>query len=159
MRIELPVFSFLCVVPLLLLAPLHYKSRNIAMLSLVGWLAICNLAQGINSIVWQGHTEIRAQVWCDIGEQSPFFEVLGFWLSSVPLCLCSSVTKFFIASHIALPAICTCICRYLAIISSRGDPTQRPRRILFDCSLCIGLPVFFMVFRRSFFLKRVKQAS
>ena len=57
------------------------------------------------------------------------------------------VTKFFLASHVALPAACACICRHLYILSSNRDPTQLPRRTLFECSLCVALPLFYMVFR------------
>ena len=68
MRAELALISFLCVVCLLVLAPLRYKSRNIAMLSLIAWLLVCNLAQGVNSIIWHDDAEVRVPVWCDIGQ-------------------------------------------------------------------------------------------
>ncbi|KAJ7088283.1 GPCR fungal pheromone mating factor [Mycena epipterygia] len=49
-------------VPLLL----HWKSRNIPLLSLFCWLALSNLTYGINSAIWNGNVNIVIPVWCDI---------------------------------------------------------------------------------------------
>ncbi|THH28190.1 hypothetical protein EUX98_g5992 [Antrodiella citrinella] len=66
MRIELPVLSFLCVALITLLSPLHWKSRNVAVLSTIIWLFVANLIQGINSAIWLRDATARYPVWCDI---------------------------------------------------------------------------------------------
>lgn len=68
MHAELPVLSFLCVTLLLALLPLHWKSLNISIISLIVWLVLCNTIQGVNSVLWRNDSAIRAVVWCDIGE-------------------------------------------------------------------------------------------
>jgi pheromone a factor receptor len=68
-RIELPVLSFLAVLSLLFILPLHLKSRNIPFLFLIAWLLVCNIIQGVDAIVWANNALIRAEGWCDLGEQ------------------------------------------------------------------------------------------
>lgn len=67
-RVELPVFSFLAVLSLLFILPLHLRSRNIPFLFVIAWLLVCNIIQGIDAIVWAKDAVIRAEGWCDSGE-------------------------------------------------------------------------------------------
>lgn len=73
MRTELPILSFTCVALITMLSPLHWKSRNVAMLSIIIWLFVANLIQGINSTVWLGNATVRFAVWCDIGTSFAHF--------------------------------------------------------------------------------------
>jgi pheromone a factor receptor len=63
----LPVVAFiafvLAIVPLLL----HWRSHNIPLLSIITWLALCDLTYGINSIIWDGNINLVGLPWCDIG--------------------------------------------------------------------------------------------
>lgn len=67
MRPELAILSFLCLVLLAALTLLHANSRNTAVLSLIGWLLVSTLVQGVNSVVWAGNVDVRSPAWCDIG--------------------------------------------------------------------------------------------
>ena len=69
MRPELSILPFLCLVLSIALTLLHANSRNVAVLALLGWLLLCNLAQGVDSVVWAGNTVVHTPVWCDIGER------------------------------------------------------------------------------------------
>ena len=70
-RVELPVLSFLAVLSLLVILPLHLGSRNIPFLFVIAWLLVCNIIQGIDAIVWANDALIRAEGWCDLGEWLP----------------------------------------------------------------------------------------
>ena len=67
-RIELPVLSFLAVLSLFVILPLHLRSRNIPFLFLIAWLLVCNTIQGIDAIVWADNALVRAEGWCDLSE-------------------------------------------------------------------------------------------
>lgn len=67
MRSELSILSFTSAILLIALFFLHAKSRNVAVLALIGWLLVCSIVQGVNSVVWVGNAVDRAPVWCDIG--------------------------------------------------------------------------------------------
>jgi len=67
-RIELPVLSFLAVLSLFAILPLHLRSRNIPFLFAIAWLLVCNIIQGVDAIVWADNALIRAEGWCDFGE-------------------------------------------------------------------------------------------
>ena len=81
-RVELPVLSFLAVLSLFVILPLHLRSRNIPFLFVIAWLLVCNIIQGVGAIVWANNTLIRAEGWCDLGEWFP-----GNRFSSVNACL------------------------------------------------------------------------
>ena len=67
-RIELPLLSFLAVLSLFVILPLHLRSRNIPFLFVIAWLLVCNTIQGIDAVVWGDNALIRAEGWCDLGE-------------------------------------------------------------------------------------------
>jgi len=67
-RVELPVLSFLAVLSLFVILPLHLRSRNIPFLFAIIWLLVCNIIQGVDAIVWADNALIRAEGWCDLGE-------------------------------------------------------------------------------------------
>lgn len=75
-RIELPVLSFLAVLSLFVILPLHLRSRNIPFLFVIAWLLVCNIIQGVDAIVWAHDALIRIEGWCDLGE---WFSVLWRW--------------------------------------------------------------------------------
>jgi len=76
----LPIIAFISLALILVPLPIHWKSRNVPLLSIIAWLAISNVTYGINSAIWSGNVTIEDLVWCDI------------------------TTKLKIGSEIALPA-------------------------------------------------------
>lgn len=68
MRIELLIISLICAILVLILIPLQWKTRNVATLSLVIWLAVCNVIRVINSAIWAGNMTVKHQLWCDISK-------------------------------------------------------------------------------------------
>ncbi|KAI0087564.1 pheromone A receptor-domain-containing protein [Irpex rosettiformis] len=105
---------------LLGLAFLHAKSRNVAVLSLISWLLVGNIIQGVNSIMWAGNVTVRHKVWCDIS------------------------SKLLFGSRIALPATCTCICIHLHYLSSSRNTRLRRFRVLTEFTGSLILPVIYM---------------
>ncbi|KIP01844.1 mating-type-like pheromone receptor [Phlebiopsis gigantea 11061_1 CR5-6] len=120
MRPELAILSFLCLVLLIALTLLHVNSRNVAVLSLIGWLLASTLVQGVNSIVWAQSTEIRSPVWCDIA------------------------SKFLLGARTALPAACFCIIFHLYFLSSNRNAKRRRYRTIFELIFCLLVPLVYM---------------
>ena len=114
-RIELPVLSFLAVLSLFAILPLHLRSRNIPFLFVIAWLLVCNIIQGVDAIVWADNALVRAEGWCDFGECSHktnfggvtacliFFVITSY---TYPLRLASGVTR---CSVMRLPSTRNCI--------------------------------------------------
>ncbi|KAH8101262.1 pheromone A receptor-domain-containing protein [Cristinia sonorae] len=120
MRIELSILSFLSAVLIFLLSPLHWKSHNVAVLSILIWLFVVNLVQGINSTVWLGNVAVRYLVWCDI------------------------VTKLRLGFLVALAASCACLSQHLHFVSANPHTKQRFYRTLVECIICIFVPLIYM---------------
>ncbi|KAF7320617.1 Pheromone receptor Rcb2 B44 [Mycena chlorophos] len=120
----LPIGAFLAALLVLVPLPWHWRARNVPTLSIIAWLFISNIVLAVNSIVWAGNFEIRAEVWCDIA------------------------TKIHIGATMALPACCLCLCIHLERIASvrqvQTTPEQKRRRRVFDILLCWGLPCLTM---------------
>jgi hypothetical protein len=60
-----PIMNFLSMVLTLLLLPGFWKTRIVALVSVVGWIFIGNLAFFLSMIHWRGHTN-DALVWASI---------------------------------------------------------------------------------------------
>ncbi|KII84139.1 hypothetical protein PLICRDRAFT_118514 [Plicaturopsis crispa FD-325 SS-3] len=123
MHAELPVVSFLSAAFLFIIIPLHYARLSIAHLSILVWLAVGNIIQGVNAIVWTGNTEMRIPVWCDIS------------------------TKVVLCINVVLPACIVCICRQLELLSSSREIPCPPRgarnRTILEIACCTALPVLY----------------
>lgn len=52
--------AFLLAIPLIW----HWRSGNIAILSIVAWLFVTDMIYAVDAIVWAGNVDIRAPVWC-----------------------------------------------------------------------------------------------
>ena len=151
-RVELPVLSFLAVLSLLFILPLHLKSRNIPFLFVIAWLLVCNIIQGVDAIVWANNALIRAEGWCDLGE-------LTFWKSVCHQTSCLiyvrdlPVTPILYALRVALPAVALCVCRQLEIVSSTLDVSYDPRdkyfTSVFQYLMCLVIPVVYAILRES----------
>lgn len=77
MQFELIFFPFICFASLVA-ANLNQRVReDIALSSVIAWLAACNLIQGINAIIWTGNSQLHAPVWCDIGIYRYFNSTFG----------------------------------------------------------------------------------
>ncbi|KAJ7018715.1 pheromone A receptor-domain-containing protein [Mycena alexandri] len=124
MTAALLVASFLCAALVLVPLPWHWRAGTVPTISIAVWLFIDNFINGVNGILWDGNFEIKALVWCDIS------------------------TKLFMGSNISLPASILSLCIHLERVSSvrqvRTSPSEKRRRQIFDCVLCLGVPLIYM---------------
>ncbi|KDQ50566.1 hypothetical protein JAAARDRAFT_141725 [Jaapia argillacea MUCL 33604] len=120
----MPILAFLAALLVLLPLPHHWKARNIATLTMIGWLSVSNMIFGINSILWANKVDIKLVVWCDI------------------------VAKIQMGANVALPAACFCLDLHLArVASTRNVKTtlsDKRRRMIFESVVCIGVPIVYM---------------
>ena len=65
---ELPLFSFISALLVILPFSFLWHTRNVAVLALMSWLFIANIIYGINSLVWAGNIRNSVPVWCDISQ-------------------------------------------------------------------------------------------
>lgn len=63
-----PAGTILAAILVLIPLPSHWRARNVATLSLIGWLFVMNLIYAVNSFVWSDNSQPRLLVWCDISE-------------------------------------------------------------------------------------------
>ncbi|KAI3603877.1 putative STE3-like pheromone receptor STE3_Mr3 [Moniliophthora roreri] len=125
MIIALPIVSLLCAA---LLGFCYTGSRvcaDVAEMSLIAWLIVCNLIRGVNSLVWDNSTNIHIPVWCDI------------------------VTKVSLAATVALPACCFCLAAHLELMASNrvfSDSIQARRgRMVFSIVVCWIVPIMYLL--------------
>ena len=81
---ELPFFSFISALLVILPLSCHWPTRNVAVLALMSWLFIANVIYGINSLVWAGNIRNSVPVWCDICQW--FFHPMYAQLLRFELC-------------------------------------------------------------------------
>ncbi|KAB5588648.1 Pheromone B beta 1 receptor [Ceratobasidium theobromae] len=121
MGAAMPIVSFICAALVLILLPLYWRTRNVAVLSAILWLAICNIARGINTAIWIDNSTIKYKVWCDISG------------------------RIIIGGNFALPSSIFCICRFLAQVASPrnslSSASENRRRMVFDLVMCVVLPM------------------
>ncbi|PPQ94357.1 hypothetical protein CVT25_000685 [Psilocybe cyanescens] len=124
MRPELAPVAFISAFSLILAIPWHWRTGNVATLSIIAWLFITNMIYAIDAVIWAGNVSIVATVWCDIS------------------------TKLIIGANFALPAACLCICIHLEQVSSvrtaRFNISDKRRRQYFEAFMCIGFPLIIM---------------
>ncbi|KAF9064867.1 pheromone A receptor-domain-containing protein [Rhodocollybia butyracea] len=118
----LPVVSFLSVVSLGALAAGPRIRSDVAQLALVLWLLVCNLIQGIDSLIWAGNTDIHVPRWCDL------------------------VTKILLGLMVAIPGACICIAIKLARIhqDEKRKASMKWVPYAIDGLFCLGVPVAYM---------------
>jgi hypothetical protein len=70
-----PIASILCAALLVAVLTTSFirRSFNIGVFILSACLAVLNLLQGINSIVWADTNEVKAVVYCDISARCDMF--------------------------------------------------------------------------------------
>ena len=71
---QLPVCAFIASALVLFPLPSHWRSKNVATLSLILWLFLMNLIYGLDSLVWADNARPRWFVWCDISGSSLFYK-------------------------------------------------------------------------------------
>ncbi|KAK7435122.1 Pheromone B beta 1 receptor [Stygiomarasmius scandens] len=124
MHPEFAPVAFIAAASLGLAVPWHWRARNVATLSIIAWLFVCNVIYGVDALIWSDNLRIVVPVWCDI------------------------TTKLIIGSNIALPASCLCLCIHLErVASTRAAQTiaeDRKRRRNFELLMCFGLPLLYM---------------
>ncbi|KIK94948.1 hypothetical protein PAXRUDRAFT_780740 [Paxillus rubicundulus Ve08.2h10] len=126
MQAEIPVLSLVSAG--LVLTPLvwYLRAHNIAAVAIGAWLSVTNIIYAVDALIWAGDPDFKAPLWCDI---------CRFLL-------------FITGSRIALPAACLCICIHLERLASFcqiSTPAVTRRRISFECLMCFGLPVVYIV--------------
>ena len=146
MRPELAILSFLCLVLLISLTFLHVNSRNAAVLSLIGWLLVSTLVQGVNGIVWAQNTEIRSPVWCDIGASRAYFVIVSKLKNKY------KASKILLGARIAIPSACFCMSFHLYFLSSNRNAKRRRHRTFFELIFCLLVPLIYMALRKYFSL-------
>ncbi|KAH7869350.1 GPCR fungal pheromone mating factor [Lentinula edodes] len=130
MLVALPIVSFFCVVILGVFAAGPRIRTDVAQLALVLWLLVCNLIQGINSLVWAGNTDIHVPRWCDL------------------------VTKVLLGLVVAIPGACICISTRLARIhdDQKKKPSSKRLQYILDGLFCFVIPVLYMCLRKFFYI-------
>ena len=63
---DYPLWSLIGLLAVTLPAAWHWKARNIATISLIGWLGVSNLVLLVNTSVWADNYADLAPIWCDI---------------------------------------------------------------------------------------------
>lgn len=141
---ELPIFSFLAAVLVLVPLPWHWQARNTATLSIITWLFVADVIFGVNSLIWAGNVKDITPIWCDISELLAAFYV-------IPSVNPFSGSKITVGASYALPLATLCICKHLEAVSSSRNVsfnyTYRRQRIFFEIIMCFGLPATFMALR------------
>lgn len=66
MHPEFAPVAFIAAFSLLLPLPWHWRARNVATLSLVIWLFVCNIIYAVDAVIWRDNVKIVVPVWCDI---------------------------------------------------------------------------------------------
>lgn len=148
MHAELPLASFICALLVIVPLPWHWRAGTIPTISIILWLFVVNIINGVNTIVWADNVVKRIPVWCDIGAYFP--------LSFVKRALTPvAVTKVIIGGNLALPSSLLRLCVHLERISSVravGETLEQKRwRQGLDWLFCLGLPVIYMALRASAF--------
>jgi len=146
MHPELAQVAFIAAFSLILPLPWHWRAGNVATLSIIGWLFVLDIIYAIDVIIWAGNVDSVATLWCDISTSSCYQHCLQ-------LLTVKTAAKLIVGANFALPAACLCICIHLEQVASvrRGGVTidDKRRRRIFECCMCLGLPVVFMAFRMS----------
>ncbi|KAJ7200673.1 GPCR fungal pheromone mating factor [Mycena haematopus] len=118
MSLAMPICAFLGCALVLVPLPWHWRSRNTATLSMMAWLFMSNLTYAINAIIWSGHVNDVAPVWCDI------------------------MTKLRIGSTAAGPSTCFSLILQLRRVAN-SLPNNR-QSFMLDLFLCWGYPALTM---------------
>lgn len=69
---ELAPVAFTCALLLVVPLPWHWNARNIATLSIIGWLFVCNVIYGVDALIWGKSLDVIIPVWCDISKLVDF---------------------------------------------------------------------------------------
>ncbi|KAF7324723.1 STE3-domain-containing protein [Mycena kentingensis (nom. inval.)] len=103
---------FLVSIPLFL----HARHGNLPLISIFTWLLLNNIAYGINSVMWDGNADLKAEFWCDF------------------------TTKLKIGGDIGVPA------SVLALALQVYHITLQKKRLatLVEFGLCVFLPMLIM---------------
>lgn len=143
---SLPAGAFLAAALVLVPLPWHWQARNIGTLSIIAWLFVVNMIYAINAIVWDANVNNPAPIWCDISELQNSLLMLS---RQTDIYL---ATKLIIGANTALPLATMCVCKHLALVSSkrvaRLDHDDKRRRMIFDAVICFGIPLIFMALRK-----------
>ncbi|KAL9106610.1 MAG: hypothetical protein Q9227_008393 [Pyrenula ochraceoflavens] len=128
--IAIPILSILTLVLAIPPFVAHIRGRNLAATALVFWIAIQNLFNFINALIWPT-------------------DDIPSWFSGAGLC--DIEVKISIAAAVGSPGAVASIFRQLAIILNTDrtalTPTksQQRRRLAIELFLCFGFPVWIMV--------------
>lgn len=68
MHPEIAPVSIIAALSLLLPLPWHWRSRNVATLSIIVWLFLINIVYAVDALLWGNSLRIMIPVWCDISK-------------------------------------------------------------------------------------------
>jgi len=141
------VLSFVCAGLLSVYLPVKRVYSSVPQLSLILWFIGCNVIQGVNGLLWNSNVELRAMVWCDIGElghdgnflkksDADYFEA----------------TRFTIAAKVGIAGALVCLARDVELFASTRSIVTNPivvrNRLILDFFLCLIFPLFCLLFRK-----------
>ena len=127
------VFRILALIAIILdVFPLiwHTRAKNLPCASLIAYLMLDNSMSFINSIIW------------------PTDDINSWWSGHG---LCDLEIRLMIGTWIGVVACLTCMLRDLAAVLNTNntvlalDPNQRLKRLLIDCGLCYGFPIYSII--------------
>ena len=137
--------AILAALSLFLPLPWHWRARNVATLSMIGWLFVSNIIYAVDAFIWANNIVVVVPVWCDISKPSSISVGNIYWTLAL-------ATKLIIGANFALPAACLCICIHLEQVASlrlaHNTLSDRQRRQFFEVGMCLGLPLIFMALRK-----------
>ncbi|KLO18433.1 fungal pheromone STE3G-protein-coupled receptor [Schizopora paradoxa] len=115
-----PIGSFIGII-LSLVPLLSFQSWNTGTCMHAIWIALMNIVNLVNTIVWHNNANIIAPAWCDIGA--------GVGVPACTLVICLHLFK---------------ITRMRATLLI-DEKSQKRRALLFDLAITVGIPVFVIV--------------
>lgn len=134
-RPEFPIWSAISILCVLIPAPWHWKTRNVATISVIFWLGLYNGVNLINSFLWADHYRDIAPIWSDISGRGGDVTDAGCRITalinfSIPLCSLAQMR------------------RLAAVIGPKAmeltTHKAQKRRLVEEFIICIVLPVLML---------------
>ncbi|TLD23386.1 GPI ethanolamine phosphate transferase 1 [Venturia nashicola] len=128
--ILLPIFSLIAILLSLPILLWHARNRNIATSSLITWLILLNTSNFLNPLIWPtGDWKIwpSGVYYCDVQVHI----IVGATIGAIPACILAisrSLARALDTRKVSTP-----------------DGKARMREMVFEGTLCVGIPVLFMV--------------
>ncbi|KAI3609865.1 pheromone receptor STE3_Mr4.1 [Moniliophthora roreri] len=120
-----PIFAFLGFLCSLIPLPWHIQAMNSGTCAFMIWTAGVCFVEFVNSVIWSGHVNNIAPVWCDISIQ------------------------ILLGAGIGIPASTLCIARRLYKIANLQSVSvtreDKRKAIIIDLCIAVGIPIMVLV--------------